>query len=65
MGSTSLVCKKMTNLQKFKYLLQNLVLKQKNLETKIAKIATNYKNFLKAIDPANSNVQKICKIFKT
>ena len=38
LGSTSMICKKMANFQKSKYLLRNLVIKQQ----RIAQIATNY-----------------------
>ena len=44
LGSTSIICKKMANFQKSKYLLQNLVIKQKMSRIKkLAQIRKNYK----------------------
>ena len=55
LGSTSTICKKMTNLQKSKYLLRYLVRKQK-LCKKLRKLQKNI-HFWKSLDLANLNLQ--------
>jgi len=53
----------MANLQKTKYLLQNLAIKQKLWKEELRKIATNYIFIcILYIGPANSNLQKNLKI---
>ena len=53
----------MTNLPKSKYLLRNLVIKQKVCK-KIGQITSSY-TFLKTLDQKKLNMQKHFQIFKT
>ena len=56
--------KKIANFQKFKYLLRILVIKQKINQKKLLKLQKMI-HFWIALDPANSNMQKLFKICKT